>query len=578
MKKAGLHISAEATAVQGPRGLSIKEFKFKETLSNGDNVYQVILENNTVIGELTAKKGDKGLKGDTGDNGNGIIDIKAVEKVDKTNNWEISYTNGKKDYISVQDGDSAFEVAVDNGFTWEWTGEGEEPLDYGVKKWLESLIGKGLEFEWRGTELGVRVEGETEYKYVNLKGQTGEAGRDGINGKNLEFTWRGTELGVRVQGQSAYQYVNLKGAKGDPGTNGKNGTDGVGIKTVTFKGTDSKGGNVYIITLTNGSTYEFTAPKGSDGASLLDKNMKSAVINCGNYSKIATVYMPQSSSSAIINLATVSGYNANADQATPLTITLRSGNDFGNSKDIGMSVTSLNFGEYPAEAGFVKNGDYYDIYIKGGQYAQNVIAYGVCSTGGIEFKGEIFDKFPDNIVSNENSPTKVKINIIYTRSEIDTKFKNYPVPVGGILMMCNTSNPAEIYTGTTWEKIESKFLLGSGSNYSLGSTGGASTVKLTIEHLPAHTHNAITASHVHTQPEHYHGQGSTSEVQSGKYFAVNAAHWRNPNPSSYWITSSAGGETTGSASPITTIESTGKGTPFSIIPPYLAVNIWKRLT
>lgn len=217
MKKAGLHISAEATAVQGPRGLSIKEFKFKETLSNGDNVYQVILENNTVIGELTAKKGDKGLKGDTGDNGNGIIDIKAVEKVDKTNNWEISYTNGKKDYISVQDGDSAFEVAVDNGFTWEWTGEGEEPLDYGVKKWLESLIGKGLEFEWKGTELGVRVEGETVYKYVDLKGE---------RGKNIEFTWRGTELGVRIEGQTSYQYVNLKGATGATGAIGPAGPQG----------------------------------------------------------------------------------------------------------------------------------------------------------------------------------------------------------------------------------------------------------------------------------------------------------------------------------------------------------------
>ena len=217
MKKAGLHISAEATAVQGPRGLSIKEFKFKETLSNGDNVYQVILENNTVIGELTAKKGDKGLKGDTGDNGNGIIDIKVVEKVDKTNNWEISYTNGKKDYISVQDGDSAFEVAVDNGFTWEWTGEGEEPLDYGVKKWLESLIGKGLEFEWKGTELGVRVEGETVYKYVDLKGE---------RGKNIEFTWRGTELGVRIEGQTSYQYVNLKGATGATGAIGPAGPQG----------------------------------------------------------------------------------------------------------------------------------------------------------------------------------------------------------------------------------------------------------------------------------------------------------------------------------------------------------------
>lgn len=573
MKKAGLHISAEATAVQGPRGLSIKEFKFKETLSNGDNVYQVILENNTVIGELTAKKGDKGLKGDTGDNGNGIIDIKAVEKVDKTNNWEISYTNGKKDYISVQDGDSAFEVAVDNGFTWEWTGEGEEPLDYGVKKWLESLIGKGLEFEWRGTELGVRVEGETEYKYVNLKGQTGEAGRDGINGKNLEFTWRGTELGVRVQGQSAYQYVNLKGAKGDPGTNGKNGTDGVGIKTVTFKGTDSKGGNVYIITLTNGSTYEFTAPKGSDGASLLDKNMKSAVINCGNYSKIATVYMPQSSSSAIINLATVSGYNANADQATPLTITLRSGNDFENSKDIGMSVTSLNFGEYPAEAGFVKNGDYYDIYIKGGQYAQNVIAYGVCSTGGIEFKGEIFDKFPDNIVSNENSPTKVKINIIYTRSEIDTKFKNYPVPVGGILLMYNTSNPAELYSGTTWELLATDKYLKSTTGTPL-SSGGSNSFTISKANLPAvkvQLESFSVTTQPHTHPI-YGGEGGNGIAG----FVADYLQSRSTTGYKLCDTQNGGGANTGTASPYT--QNLGSGTAISINPTYITIRAWKRLS
>ena len=578
MKKAGLHISAEATAVQGPRGLSIKEFKFKETLSNGDNVYQVILENNTVIGELTAKKGDKGLKGDTGDNGNGIIDIKAVEKVDKTNNWEISYTNGKKDYISVQDGDSAFEVAVDNGFTWEWTGEGEEPLDYGVKKWLESLIGKGLEFEWRGTELGVRVEGETEYKYVNLKGQTGEAGRDGINGKNLEFTWRGTELGVRVQGQSAYQYVNLKGAKGDPGTNGKNGTDGVGIKTVTFKGTDSKGGNVYIITLTNGSTYEFTAPKGSDGASLLDKNMKSAVINCGNYSKIATVYMPQSSSSAIINLATVSGYNANADQATPLTITLRSGNDF-YSKDIGMSVTSLNFGEYPTEAGFVKNGDYYDIYIKGGQYAQNVIAYGVCSTGGIEFKGEIFDKFPDNIVSNENSPTKVRINIIYTKSEIDTKFKNYPVPVGGILLMYNTSNPAELYSGTTWELLATDKYLKTTTGTPL-STGGSNSFAISKANLPA-IKIQLESFSVTTQPHTHnlHVMGCTNQVANIHQNAVhtdNEYHGQVDLRNDWNYAKSGGGANTGTASPYT--QNLGSGTTISINPTYITVRAWKRLT
>lgn len=43
-------------------------------------------------------------------------------------------------------------------------------------------------------------------------------------------------------------------------------------------------------------------------------------------------------------------------------------------------------------------------------------------------------------------------------------------------------------------------------------------------------------------------------------------------------TGSGGGETTGSASPVTSIGSTGSGTAFSILPPYLVVNIWKRLS
>lgn len=37
------------------------------------------------------------------------------------------------------------------------------------------------------------------------------------DGKSLEFNWRGTELGIRQEGQSQYQYVNLKGEKGDAG-------------------------------------------------------------------------------------------------------------------------------------------------------------------------------------------------------------------------------------------------------------------------------------------------------------------------------------------------------------------------
>ena len=46
---------------------------------------------------------------------------------------------------------------------------------------------------------------------------------------------------------------------------GPKGEQGVGITTVTPNGTDTSGGNVYKITLTNGEAYNFIAPKGATG-------------------------------------------------------------------------------------------------------------------------------------------------------------------------------------------------------------------------------------------------------------------------------------------------------------------------
>ena len=217
--KSGMVLKAGAEAVRGPRGLSIKELKYKETLANGNNIYQIILENNVVIGEITTKKGDKGNTGEKGDAGRGIVEVKKVEKIGKTNNWEIKYTDKTSDYISIQDGDNAFEVAVANGFDWEWTGEGEEPEDYGVKEWLKSLIGKGLEFDWRGTELGVRVEGEDTYTYTNLKGPKGDKGEQGIQGPKGDTGAIGPKGDTGPQGEQGIQGERGdKGEKGDAGT------------------------------------------------------------------------------------------------------------------------------------------------------------------------------------------------------------------------------------------------------------------------------------------------------------------------------------------------------------------------
>ena len=46
---------------------------------------------------------------------------------------------------------------------------------------------------------------------------------------------------------------------------GEGGTAGVGIVSIEYVGVDVQGGNIYKINLTNGTNYNFTAPKGKDG-------------------------------------------------------------------------------------------------------------------------------------------------------------------------------------------------------------------------------------------------------------------------------------------------------------------------
>lgn len=43
------------------------------------------------------------------------------------------------------------------------------------------------------------------------------------------------------------------------------GKDGTGIESITYKGEDEDGGNVYTVLLTDGTSYEITAPKGAKG-------------------------------------------------------------------------------------------------------------------------------------------------------------------------------------------------------------------------------------------------------------------------------------------------------------------------
>lgn len=132
MKKGNVALEINAGVIEGPRGLSIKSLKYKETSANGDNVYEVIREDEDIIGEVIAKRGIQGEKGEIGNKGNdgrGIVSLLKRDKQGPVTIYEFTYTDGATDRFMVEDGENAYEVAVDNGF------EGTE------EEWLLSLIG-----------------------------------------------------------------------------------------------------------------------------------------------------------------------------------------------------------------------------------------------------------------------------------------------------------------------------------------------------------------------------------------------------------------------------------------------------
>lgn len=172
----------------------------------------------------------------------------------------------------------------------------------------------------------------------------------------------------------------------------------------------------------------------------------------------------------------------------------------------------------------------------------------------------------------------------FTESEINEKFKNFcPFPVNSLYLSLGSENPSTLWLGTTWQKQEGRFLLGSSGSYALGITEGASTVKLAIANLPSHTHSASQSAHTHSQPTHTHKTNIESRDKDGSYVSnryyfhmytntLFGSAANSPN------VASAGGDTTGSATPSISIGATGSGTAFSIMPPYLVINIWKRLS
>lgn len=138
-------------------------------------------------------------------------------------------------------------------------------------------------------------------------------------------------------------------------------------------------------------------------------------------------------------------------------------------------------------------------------------------------------------------------------------------PVGQIVEYASYINPNDLYSWQTWEQIKDVFTLAAGDKYTIGDTGGAATVTLTIDQIPAHGHTA-TASN---DGEHIH-----SGVAKRNINWQAKSDWTSD--SGNLVASEGNTDNAGGHSHKIEIQNTGGDAAHNNMPPYLVTIKWKR--
>lgn len=130
-------------------------------------------------------------------------------------------------------------------------------------------------------------------------------------------------------------------------------------------------------------------------------------------------------------------------------------------------------------------------------------------------------------------------------------------PVGSIYMSVNAANPGDLIGGT-WERIQDRFLLASGSTYGAGTTGGSAKAT-----LPSHTHTFGSDGYNLWVAKRGKGSTEPGNQLSGdkKYYAA------------------ATGGSTANYKWLSSVDSNGvSDVSQANMPPYLSVYVWKRIS
>lgn len=182
--------------------------------------------------------------GGTGQDGRGIQEISWILSSTGTkpgeagakDTYQILYTDGSTSTFIVQNGNNGRDGAKgengSNGKDGQNGKDGVTPifrvssnyiqvsidngLNYTNLVSLDSLKGEdgeSLEFNWLGTKLGIKRASDTEYTYVELKGETGDKGEKGENGANGKSAYQ-SALDTGFDGSEIQWVESLKGEQG----------------------------------------------------------------------------------------------------------------------------------------------------------------------------------------------------------------------------------------------------------------------------------------------------------------------------------------------------------------------------
>lgn len=151
------------------------------------------------------------------------------------------------------------------------------------------------------------------------------------------------------------------------------------------------------------------------------------------------------------------------------------------------------------------------------------------------------------------------------------KLIDYIYPIGSIYLSVNSTSPATLFGGS-WTQLKDRFLLGAGSTYSSGATGGAATHKLSVAEMPSHAHDTPFFNNMTNNGEMksdfigVFGKGvtasqalkDTGQTSTMEMWWINQTNTAEGNEWAY-LTSAK-----------------GSSSAHNNMPPYLVVYMWKR--